>query len=82
MGVNEFAWAQWGVFARGNGKTRGNEAKIGGQDMFCRCGHEQQKHQVVGRDDRGGAERLQGEYLHIKGFKGYLYQSTRSYCTL
>ena len=49
MGAHGFAWVQWNVFARGDRKTRGNEAKIGDQDMFCRCGHGQQKQHVVGR---------------------------------
>ena len=46
MGKHGFTWVQWGVFARGDRKTRENEATICAQDMFCRRGHGQQKQHV------------------------------------
>ena len=51
MGAHVFAWVQWGVFACGYRKTRENEAKSNGQDMFCRCGitcaHHEHEHNAV-----------------------------------
>ena len=79
MGANGSIWEQIsshvcsGVHFHGGGrKTRRNGAKSGGQDIFCRCDHEQEKYQVVDRGDWGGSERIQGEYLHAKGVLGYL----------
>ena len=70
MGTHGFAWVQWGVFARGDRKTRGKEATIGDQDMFCRCGHGQQKQYVVGRDGRGGQRGYRGGNVCIlRGFQ-------------
>ena len=86
MGANGSIWEQMsshvcsGVHFHGGGrKTRRNGAKSGGQDIFCRCGHEQEKHQVIGRGGRGGSERIKGECLHAKGGLGYLHQSSKSY---
>ena len=47
MGAHGFTWVQWSVFARGDWKTRGDEAKIGGHCMFYRCEHGQEKQHVV-----------------------------------
>ena len=35
MDAHVFAWVQWGVFAREERKTRGNEAKLNSQYIFC-----------------------------------------------
>ena len=35
MGKHGFAWMRWDVFALGDRKKRGNEAKIRDQDMFA-----------------------------------------------
>ena len=51
MGTHGFAWVQWGAFARGDRKTRGNGAKIGCQDMFCSCdttrAHHEHEHNAI-----------------------------------
>ena len=46
MGAHGFAWVQWGVFARGDRKTRENEAKIG------KTGHVFQRMSTAKKADR------------------------------
>ena len=78
MGTNGFAGGQWGVFTRGDRKTRGSETKIDYQGMFSRCSDGQPtKHHVLVKDGQKDQRGFRVEIMAKQRMRGVTWTCTR-----